>query len=73
MARRIGEKLPAREGKNVYPCILSHVRPAGLEDEPVFMVVVVIGAACSLTTITTTASLTTTTQVSHKKKQESNR
>jgi hypothetical protein len=39
MARRMGEKLPAREGKNVYRCILSHARPAGLEDEPVFMVV----------------------------------
>jgi hypothetical protein len=39
MARRMGEKIASREGKNVYRCILSHLRPAGLEDKPVFMVV----------------------------------
>lgn len=39
MARRMGEKIAAREGKNVYRCILSHKQPAGLEGKPIFMVV----------------------------------
>lgn len=39
MARRMGEKIAAREGKNVYRCILSHKQPAGHEGKPIFMVV----------------------------------
>lgn len=39
LARRIGEKLESRDGKNIYRCILSHKRPEGLDDKPVFMVV----------------------------------
>lgn len=39
MARRMGQKLKTRDGKNVYRCILSHIKPAGLEDEPLFVVV----------------------------------
>lgn len=38
MARRVGQKLQAREGKNVYRCILSHIKPTGLEDEPLFVI-----------------------------------
>lgn len=38
MARRLGQKLEARDGKNVYRCILSHIKPAGLEDKPLFVV-----------------------------------
>ena len=39
MARRMGEKVPAREGKNIYRCVLSHRQPEGLEGKPIFMVV----------------------------------
>lgn len=39
LARRTGQKVAARDGKNIYRCILSHLRPAGLEEEPMFMVV----------------------------------
>ena len=39
LARRAGEKVAARDGKNIYRCILSHRRPSGLDDEPIFMVV----------------------------------
>jgi hypothetical protein len=39
MARRLGEKQHTRDGKNVYRCILSHIKPNGLEDEPLFVIV----------------------------------
>lgn len=39
LARRCGEKMPSRRGKNVYRCLLSHRKPEGLENEPMFMVV----------------------------------
>lgn len=42
LARRIGEIIPSRDGKNIYRCILSHKKPEGLENEPVFMVVEVV-------------------------------
>ncbi len=42
MARRIGEKVVSREGKNIYRCILSHRKPEGLENKPVFMIVEVV-------------------------------
>ena len=41
-ARRIGEKVKSREGKNVYRCVLSHIHPKGLEDAPLFVVVEVV-------------------------------
>lgn len=39
LARRCGEKLPSRDGKNIYRCTLAHRKPAGLEDIPLFMIV----------------------------------
>jgi hypothetical protein len=39
LARRVGEQVESRAGKNVYRCILSHRKPEGLEDEPLFMIV----------------------------------
>lgn len=42
MARRLGTKQPSRAGKNIYRCILSHRKPEGLEDIPLFMVVEVV-------------------------------
>jgi hypothetical protein len=39
MAKRLGEKQQTRDGKNVYRCILSHIKPASLEDEPLFVIV----------------------------------
>ena len=39
MARRGGDKLTTRDGKNVYRCILSHRHPVGLEYLPIFMIV----------------------------------
>jgi hypothetical protein len=39
MAKRCGEKLPSRDGKDIYRCILSHRKPDGLEDKPLFLVV----------------------------------
>ncbi len=42
LARRVGIKQPSREGKNIYRCVLSHRKPEGLENEPIFMVVEVI-------------------------------
>lgn len=39
MARRLGQKQHTRDGKNVYRCILSHIKPDGLEDEPIFVIV----------------------------------
>jgi hypothetical protein len=41
-ARRCGEKIPSREGKNIYRCVLSHRKPDGLDGEPIFMVVEVV-------------------------------
>jgi hypothetical protein len=38
MARRLGQKQHTRDGKNVYRCILSHIKPNGLEDEPLFVI-----------------------------------
>ena len=42
IARRVGDKVKSRKGKNVYRCVLSHIHPNGLEDVPVFMVVEVV-------------------------------
>lgn len=42
LARRCGEKISSRDGKNVYRCTLSHRKPNGLEDMPLFMIVEVI-------------------------------
>jgi len=39
IARRAGEKITTRDGKNVYRCILSHRHPVGLEHLPIFMIV----------------------------------
>lgn len=39
LARRLGEPVASRAGKHVYRCILSHRRPEGLEDAPLFMIV----------------------------------
>lgn len=39
IARRCGTKIKTRDGKNVYRIILSHLKPAGLEDAPIFMIV----------------------------------
>lgn len=39
IARRAGEKLTTRDGKNVYRCILSHRHPVGLEHLQIFMIV----------------------------------
>lgn len=38
-ARRCGEKLPSRDGKNIYRAILSHRKPKDLENYPLFMVI----------------------------------
>lgn len=38
MARRTGQKQKTRDGKNVYRCIFSHIKPAGLEEEALFVV-----------------------------------
>jgi len=38
MARRLGQKQQTHDGKNVYRCILSHIKPTGLEDEPLFVI-----------------------------------
>ena len=42
LARRVGEQVASRDGKNVYRCVLSHRQPEGLEDEPLFMIVEVV-------------------------------
>lgn len=42
IARRCGEKISSRDGKDVYRCTLSHRKPKGWEDIPLFMVVEVI-------------------------------
>jgi hypothetical protein len=39
IARRAGEKVSSRDGKNIYRCILSHRQPEGLENKPIFMIV----------------------------------
>lgn len=39
IARRAGVKVTTRDGKNVYRCILSHRKVAGLEHLPIFMIV----------------------------------
>jgi len=39
LARRVGEPVASRDGKNVYRCVLSHIKPEGLEDAPLFTVV----------------------------------
>ena len=39
IARRAGEKIASRDGKNIYRCVLSHRQPEGLENEPLFMIV----------------------------------
>lgn len=39
LARRVGEPVESRDGKNVYRCVLSHIKPEGLEDEPLFVIV----------------------------------
>ena len=39
IVRRCGEKLSSRDGKNIYRAILSHRKPKGLENQPLFMVV----------------------------------
>ncbi|MDR0932916.1 MAG: transposase, partial [Victivallales bacterium] len=39
IARRCGEKISSRDGKNVYRCTLSHRKPSGLKDMPLFMIV----------------------------------
>ncbi len=42
MARRVGDKVKSREGKNVSRCVLSHIHPNGLDAAPVFTVVEVV-------------------------------
>lgn len=39
MAKRMGKKQKKRDGTNVYRCILSHIKPAGFENEPLFVIV----------------------------------
>lgn len=42
LARRLGDKQPSRDGKNVYRCVLSHRQPEGLEAAGLFVVVEVV-------------------------------
>lgn len=42
IARRCGEKISSRDGKNVYRCTLSHRKPKGLEEFPLLMIIEVI-------------------------------
>ena len=39
LAKHCGHPMPSREGKNIYRCTLSHSRPAGCEDVPMFLIV----------------------------------
>lgn len=39
LARRCGQQMPTRDGKNVYRCTLSHRKPEGCEDIPMFLIV----------------------------------
>lgn len=40
LARRSGEKVGSRDGKNVYRCIISHKKPNGVdENAPMFMII----------------------------------
>jgi len=39
LVKRCGQKMPSRDGKSVYRSVLSHKRPAGCEDIPMFLVV----------------------------------
>ena len=39
LAKHCGLQMPSRDGKNVYRCALSHCKPAGCEDIPMFLIV----------------------------------
>lgn len=39
LAKHCGHRMPSREGKNIYRCTLSHYKPAGCEDIPMFLIV----------------------------------
>lgn len=39
LVKRVGKKMPSREGKNVYRCTLAHRQPKGMENIPLFLVV----------------------------------
>lgn len=39
LARRCGLQIQSRDGKNVYRCTLSHRKPIGCEDVPMFLIV----------------------------------
>ena len=39
LSKHCGHQMPSRDGKNIYRCMLSHRKPDGCEDIPMFMIV----------------------------------